>query len=108
LRVVEALNGNPNGAEENRLMADLADAAKSPSVLQWRIRVVQLDPTNLKNYLAWANSELELGEPEMALQALRQAPAGAEVDVGRQNLSAVALKQTLRVWLRLRASFENK
>src|SRR5208283_2286734 len=72
-----------NGAEENRLMADLADAAKSPSVLQWRIRVVQLDPTNLKNYLAWANSELELGEPEMALQALRQAPAGAKVETAK-------------------------
>lgn len=90
LWVAEALKGNPNGAEENRLMADLADAAKSPSVLQWRIRVVRLDPSNLRNYLAWANSELELGEPEMALAALGQAPAGAKEDLGWQNLSAVA------------------
>jgi tetratricopeptide (TPR) repeat protein len=90
LWVVEALKGNPNGAEENRLMSDLADAAKSPSVLQWRIRIVRLEPANLINYLAWANSELELGEPEMALAALRQAPAGAKEDLGWQNLSAAA------------------
>ena len=88
--VAEALKANPKGAEENRLMADLADAAKSPSVLQWRIRVVQLDPTNLNNYLAWANSELELGEPEMALEVLGKAPAGSKEDPGWQSLSAVA------------------
>jgi Flp pilus assembly protein TadD len=90
LWVAEALKANPNGAEENRLMADLADAAKSPSVVQWRIRVVRLEPANLGNYLAWANSELELGEPEAALHVLRQAPAGAKEDLGWQSLSAVA------------------
>jgi Flp pilus assembly protein TadD len=88
--VAKTLKENPNGIAENRLMADLADAAKSPSVLQWRIRIVHLDPANLRNYLAWANSELELGEPETALEVLRQAPTGAKEDSGWQNLSAVA------------------
>jgi Flp pilus assembly protein TadD len=88
--VADALKGNPNGVEENRLMADLADAAKSPSVLQWRMRVVHLDPANLRNYLALANSEFELGEPKMALEALRQAPAAAKENVVWQNMSAAA------------------
>lgn len=83
-----ALNHQPNGIEENRLMADLADAVKSPSVLAWRERVAELDPKTLTNYLAWARSALEMNEPAVAWQALSRAPSSATNDAGWQSLSA--------------------
>jgi predicted Zn-dependent protease len=83
-----ALNDQPDGIAENRLMADLADAVKSPSVLAWRKRVVELDPKLLANYLAWAHSALEINETAVAWQALLRAPPMAVNDAAWQSLSA--------------------
>jgi Tfp pilus assembly protein PilF len=84
----EALRDKPNGVEENKLMADLADAAKSPSVLQWRSRVCSLEPKNVRNYLAWAKSAMEMGEARVAQEALRRAPPEANQDADWHSLSA--------------------
>jgi tetratricopeptide (TPR) repeat protein len=83
-----ALNDRPNGIDENRLMADVADAVKSPSVLAWRERVAELDPKTLANYLTWARSALEMNESAIAWQALTRAPSSANSNVGWQRLSA--------------------
>jgi tetratricopeptide (TPR) repeat protein len=86
--VTAALNNQPNGIDENRLMGDLADAVKSPSVLAWRERVAELDPKSLANFLAWARSALEMNEPAIAWQALSRAPSSAIKDAGWQSMSA--------------------
>jgi predicted Zn-dependent protease len=84
----EALRNQPNGIEENKLMADLAEALKSPTVLQWRSRVCSLDPKTVENYLAWAKSAMEMSEMRMAREALRRAPPEASQNSGWHSLSA--------------------
>jgi tetratricopeptide (TPR) repeat protein len=86
--VAQAYQQNPNGIEENRLMADLADMVKSPGVLELRKRVASLEPGNIQNYLAWANSALEMGELALAQSVLNEAPSNRDKNSDWHNLSA--------------------
>src|SRR6516164_6227039 len=56
-----------------RLMADVQDALGSSTALTWRLRAAQLEPSNVMNYLAWAETALKLGNASLALQALNSA-----------------------------------
>ena len=57
-----------------RLMADVEDSLVSPSALNWRLRLTQLEPANVSNYVSLAESALKLGNAELALKALNSAP----------------------------------
>jgi predicted Zn-dependent protease len=79
-----------------RLMADVQDALGSSTALTWRLRAAQLEPSNVMNYLAWAETALKLGNASLALQALNSAPAERTGRADWQNLmgrTEIALNQ---------------
>jgi predicted Zn-dependent protease len=70
LSLQQALRSDPYNVEACRLMADFAEAARSPSALLWRQRVVDLEPGLLTNRLFWARAALALGDAATARKAL--------------------------------------
>jgi Flp pilus assembly protein TadD len=89
--IAKALRDKPNGIDENKLMAELAEQIKSPSVLQWRSRICDLEPNKVRNYLAWAKSAMEMGETPIAEEALRRAPPEAVQNADWHSLNATVL-----------------
>ncbi|MCX6927948.1 MAG: hypothetical protein NT154_32775 [Verrucomicrobia bacterium] len=64
----QALHSNPGNLEACRIMADLAEMARSPLVLDWRRRMVDLDPT-IENRLRLASAALRSQGPPYPLAA---------------------------------------
>lgn len=54
----QALNANPRNLEANRMMADLAEASHSDSTLNWRKKVLELDPNSLSARVSLAQTAL--------------------------------------------------
>lgn len=71
----QALAANPSNLEASRLMASLSEMARSPEALNWRQRVVDLQPQDFTNRLQLAKTALLLGNYPRAAQALREVPA---------------------------------
>jgi predicted Zn-dependent protease len=92
----QAVQDRPNDIQACRLMADVQDALDSPTVLTWRMRVVELEPANVRNYVSWAQTALKLANPGLALKALNSAPKERLSSADWQNLmgrTEVALGQ---------------
>lgn len=66
-----ALQINPFSVAANRAVADMLEAQGSPSCLEWRKRVVQLDPSNPTNRFILAETALKLQDSKSAAEALR-------------------------------------
>ena len=81
-----AVEDRQNDIDACRLMADVQDAVGYPTALAWRLRAAQLEPSNILNYLAWAETALKLGNAGLALQALNSAPAERTGRADWQNL----------------------
>jgi predicted Zn-dependent protease len=81
-----AVEDGQNDINACRLMADVQDAIDSSAVLTWRLRAAQLEPSNVSNYLAWAETALKLGNAGAALKALNSAPAERTGRADWQNL----------------------
>jgi cytochrome c-type biogenesis protein CcmH/NrfG len=81
-----AVEDGQNDINACRLMADVQDAIDSSAVLTWRLRAAQLEPSNVSNYLAWAEAALKLGNAGLALKALNSAPAERTGRADWQNL----------------------
>ena len=81
-----AVEDRQNDIDACRLMADVQDALGSATALSWRLRAAQLEPSNVLNYLAWAETALKLGDAGLALQALNSAPAERTGQADWQNL----------------------
>jgi predicted Zn-dependent protease len=81
-----ALEDRQNDSDACRLMADVQDALGSPTALSWRLRAAQLEPSNVLNYLAWAETALKLDNAGLALTALNSAPAERTARADWQNL----------------------
>ncbi len=64
----QALRANPNNLEACRIVASLAERARSPYVLDWRRRIVDLAPT-VENKLMLASSALRAQGPPYPLAA---------------------------------------
>jgi hypothetical protein len=64
----QALGYNPLNLEACRVMADLADRSRSPQLLDWRRRIVELAPT-IENKLMLASSALRSQGPPYPLAA---------------------------------------
>jgi hypothetical protein len=60
----------PNSAPATRVMAELAEKAGNRAALDFRHKVVDLDPHSVEDALAWARSALQFNEPALAEQAL--------------------------------------
>ena len=92
-RQVLALNSN--NVIACRVMADIADSARSPHALVWRKRVAELDPA-LENQIALASCALRYEKPPFALasQVVQRLSAKASNTVAFHLISAqLALKQ---------------
>jgi tetratricopeptide (TPR) repeat protein len=91
-----AVEDRQNDIDACRLMADVHDAIGSSTALTWRLRAAQLEPSNVLNYLAWAETALKLDNAAGALKALNSAPAERTGQADWQNLmgrTETALKQ---------------
>jgi Flp pilus assembly protein TadD len=84
----QALKNKKDGAEECRLMAEVAESARSPEAIFWRARAASLEPKLLQNYLAWAKTALGFGNPVAARYALDAAPKEAQQNASWHSLYA--------------------
>jgi Flp pilus assembly protein TadD len=64
----KTLGANPRNVEACRIMAELAERSRSPAVLDWRRRMVELAPT-VQNKLLLASSTLRSEDPPYPLAA---------------------------------------
>jgi predicted Zn-dependent protease len=72
LAVQEVLRSDPNNLDATRVMAQLTDAARLPSALLWRSRVVELNPHSLDDKLALAQTALAMRDYASASNALER------------------------------------
>ena len=79
---------NKANVEACRFMADIADSRNSPEAMLWRIRAVQLEPTNPENFLAWAKTALRLRDLGVAARALKLMPERGCNSAAFHSLSA--------------------
>jgi len=65
-----ALQVNPISLPAGEMMADMLESAGLPAALGWRIRNAQLEPVNMTNRLAWAETAIKLRDFKSATNAL--------------------------------------
>jgi thioredoxin-like negative regulator of GroEL len=70
LCVQQVLRSDPRHLEATRLMAELAEAARLPSAMLWRSRVVELNPKSLDDRLALAQTAITMRDYATATNAL--------------------------------------
>jgi predicted Zn-dependent protease len=82
-----ALRYNSKDVEACRLMAQFAEAARSPNALLWRSRVVEANPHSLEDRLALAQTAMTFRDLATATNALAGVYAGDRNTVAYQNLA---------------------
>lgn len=87
LAVQEVLHSDPNNLDATRVMAELAEAARSPSALLWRSRVVDLNPHSFQDRLALAQTALALREYATATNALQGVDAADQQTAAYHNIA---------------------
>ena len=80
-KIRDALKANPKSVEANRSMADKAEAAGSQTALEWRRRVVELEPGSAENQLALANTAVRFKDIATAKAALEKVSAEEKATV---------------------------
>ncbi len=92
LCIKQCLALNPAHIEATRLMADFSEAARSPAAIQWRGRLVQMEPNSLTNRLLLARTALGFSDLATAQKALDSVdPEGKKTALYHKTASAVAL-----------------
>lgn len=81
----QILQNDPRNATACALLAQIADAARSPEAVLWRQRLVEIEPGQSGALLDLAATAVRLGEPFVAEQALAQ--------VGERDRDTVAFHQ---------------
>jgi tetratricopeptide (TPR) repeat protein len=89
-----ALAGNAKDPNACRLMADLADATHSPSVLIWRSRVVEYNPGSLDDRLALAESAMNARDYATATSALEGVDQAGRKSVAYHNVAGALAATT--------------
>ncbi len=88
----KALLSNPTSREASRLMADLAEMGRSREAINWRARLVDLEPTNAQFRVEWADTALVLGDSGSAERALTSmGEAGRRLSGFHKSSGALAL-----------------
>ena len=102
----KTLGVNPRNLEACRIMAELAERSRSPAVLDWRRRMVELAPT-VQNKLMLASSTLRSEDPPypLAAQTLDELKATA-VDVAAYHTVLAELALRLKRPAEAAAQFE--
>jgi Flp pilus assembly protein TadD len=97
LSLQQVLRSDPRNIEGARMMAQLMEAARSPSALLWRSRVVELNPHSLDDRLALAQTALIFGDYASATNALEGVEAAGRKTATYHNIAgAVASTANLR------------
>ena len=65
-----AMQINPLNVESGIIMGDMLEGLGSPAAISWRVRVAQLQPTNVTNRFAWAQTAIKLKDYRSAAEAL--------------------------------------
>jgi hypothetical protein len=87
LAVQEVLRSSPNNLDATRVMAQLADASRSPAALVWRSRVVELDPRSLPDRLALAQTALVMRDYQTATNALAGVDTAGKKTAAYHNIA---------------------
>lgn len=70
----------PESADACRTLAAIAERQNSPEAIDWRRRVVVLNPNSMPDQVALAESALRLEQPAIAIRALAQVPEAQQND----------------------------
>src|SRR5208282_5359231 len=97
LCVQQVLRSEPHNLDATRVMAQLTEAARSPSALLWWSRVVELNPHSLDDRLALAQAAVVMGDFAIATNALGGVDQAGKNTVAYYNVAgtvAAAANQT--------------
>jgi predicted Zn-dependent protease len=87
LCVQRVLRSDPHNLDATRVMAQLTEAARSPSALLWRTRVVELNPHSLDDRLALAQTALMMRDHATATNALGGVDQAGQSTVAYHNVA---------------------
>ncbi|MGP8238933.1 MAG: hypothetical protein ACLQVW_26455 [Limisphaerales bacterium] len=87
LSVQAVLRSDVNNLDATRMMAQLTDAARSPSALLWRSRVVDLAPHSLEDRLALAQTALTFRDYASATNALEGVDVAGKATAAYHNIA---------------------
>ena len=88
----QVLQSNPQNLEAVRLMAQVCEAARSPSALLWRSRVMELNPRSLDDRLAVVQTAMAVRDLTTATNALQGVDqAGRQTPAFHQAAASIAL-----------------
>ncbi|MDX1953408.1 MAG: hypothetical protein SFY81_14615 [Verrucomicrobiota bacterium] len=86
LTLRRSLQLNPHNLEASKMMADLMEASGSPVALDWRVRVVELDPGSSEYRMDWARTAVRLRDFTAASNALSGLSSSARTNVTYHKL----------------------
>jgi len=87
LALQQLLATNPRNLDANRMMAGLTEAARSPSALVWRARVLELNPKSLDDRLALVQTAINFQDYPVATNTLAGVAEADKNTVGYHNLA---------------------
>jgi predicted Zn-dependent protease len=80
---------NPKNVDACRIMAEISESVRSPAAIEWRQRVVDLEPGSLTNRLALARCGILQGEYAQALRALQGVDKTNQNNVAFHQMAAM-------------------
>jgi cytochrome c-type biogenesis protein CcmH/NrfG len=89
LSLQQVLRLNPQNADACRLMANVCDVLQQPMALDFRQRVVQLQPHSLNDRLALAQTAMFFGDLSLATNAMAGASGADQKTADYQNLAGL-------------------
>ncbi len=88
LAAQRAYGVNSSSLDACRTLAEIAEKGQDEGAIDWRRRVVEIDPHSLFNQLALATTALRFAKPAIAADALAAVPAEKRNDDGYQAVAA--------------------
>jgi predicted Zn-dependent protease len=90
LSAQQVLRSDPNNLDATRVMAQIAEASRSPAALMFRARVVELAPHSLDDRLALAQTALSMHDYTTATNALAGVDAADKEKPAYHNMAGAA------------------
>jgi Flp pilus assembly protein TadD len=78
----------PRSVDACRTLAAIAERQNSPEAIDWRRRIVALDPNSTPDRIALVESALRFEQPAIAAEALAQVPAAQQDDARYHSIAA--------------------
>ena len=88
LAAQKAFYWRPDSAEACRILGDIAERQKLRQALDWRRRVVDLQPDSLPDLVALAETALRFSQPKLAASTLARVPDARRNDSAYQSAAA--------------------